>query len=86
MRSIGLKTIGITTNGLVLKRRAPQLKQAGLDQINVSLDTLVPEKFEFITRRRGLFQTHLVSAEPVGVSCLDCELYFSFEFHKLVKL
>lgn len=53
LRVAGLQTIGLTTNGLVLKRRAGLLKQAGLDQVNVSLDTLVPQKFEFITRRKG---------------------------------
>lgn len=43
----------MTTNGLVLKRRAALLKQAGLDHVNISLDTLVPQKFEFVTRRKG---------------------------------
>ena len=44
----------MTTNGIVLHKKAAQLKAAGLDQVNVSIDTLVPAKFEFITRRKGL--------------------------------
>ncbi|CAL1526180.1 unnamed protein product [Lymnaea stagnalis] len=52
-RGLGLKHIGITTNAITLARKLPDLKAAGLDQINLSLDTLVPAKFEFITRRRG---------------------------------
>jgi len=48
-----LKTIGVTTNGIVLGRKLPALKQAGLDAVNISLDTLQPLKYEFVTRRRG---------------------------------
>lgn len=36
-----------------LTRLLPQLKEAGLNAINISLDTLVPAKFEFIVRRKG---------------------------------
>jgi cyclic pyranopterin phosphate synthase len=49
----GLQTIAITTNGVTLGRKLPQLKEAGLNLINISLDTLIPAKFEFITRRKG---------------------------------
>ena len=48
-----LEALAITTNGLVLERKLPALKAAGLNQINISLDTLIPGKFEFITRRKG---------------------------------
>lgn len=49
----GLKTIGVTTNGIILARLLPQLHKAGLSTIDISLDTLVPAKFEFIVRRKG---------------------------------
>uniref|UniRef100_G3PHZ8 Molybdenum cofactor biosynthesis protein 1 n=1 Tax=Gasterosteus aculeatus TaxID=69293 RepID=G3PHZ8_GASAC len=49
----GLKTIAVTTNGMNLARLLPKLKEAGLDLINISLDSLVPAKFEFIVRRKG---------------------------------
>ena len=45
--------IGITTNGILLKRFAEPLVHAGMTHLNVSLDTLIPVKFEFITRRKG---------------------------------
>lgn len=45
----------MTTNGITLKRKLPALKNAGVNLINVSLDTLVPQKFEFVTRRKGTF-------------------------------
>lgn len=49
----GVETVGITTNGMLLERKLTALMRAGLSSVNVSLDTLVPAKFEFITRRRG---------------------------------
>ncbi|KAG6472954.1 GTP 3',8-cyclase, mitochondrial-like [Zingiber officinale] len=49
----GLKTLAMTTNGIVLSKKLPRLKDCGVNAINISLDTLVPAKFEFITRRKG---------------------------------
>ncbi|XP_041711597.2 molybdenum cofactor biosynthesis protein 1 isoform X2 [Coregonus clupeaformis] len=49
----GLKTIAVTTNGMNLARLQPELKEVGLDLLNISLDSLVPAKFEFIVRRNG---------------------------------
>ncbi|XP_007014070.2 PREDICTED: cyclic pyranopterin monophosphate synthase, mitochondrial [Theobroma cacao] len=49
----GLKTLAITTNGITLARKLPMLKQCGVTSLNISLDTLVPAKFEFLTRRKG---------------------------------
>jgi len=43
----------MTTNGVTLTKHLTALRDAGLDSINISLDTLVATKFEFITRRRG---------------------------------
>lgn len=49
----GLKTLSMTTNGIVLANKLPRLKECGLSLLNISLDTLVPAKFEFMTRRKG---------------------------------
>ncbi len=43
----------MTTNGITLRKKAKLLKDGGLSTVNISLDTLVPEKFEFISRRKG---------------------------------
>ncbi|KAF4612303.1 hypothetical protein D9613_004252 [Agrocybe pediades] len=53
LRQYGLKSIGMTSNGLSLHRRLPLLIENGLTHLNLSLDTLDPFKFELITRRRG---------------------------------
>ncbi|UGV40741.1 GTP 3',8-cyclase MoaA [Methanococcoides orientis] len=44
-----LKDVSVTTNGVLLKDRAYALKEAGLDRVNISLDTLDPEKYAYIT-------------------------------------
>ena len=51
-------TIGMTTNGLVLQSQLRNLADAGLTSVNISLDTLQPEKFASITRRdkKGLYK------------------------------
>lgn len=49
----GLKSLAMTTNGIVLANKLLRLKECGLNLLNISLDTLVPAKFEFMTRRKG---------------------------------
>ena len=50
----GIQRVQMTTNGVTLARKLPQLKAAGLSGVNVSLDTLQAAKFQFISRRKGL--------------------------------
>ena len=45
-----LKEITLTTNGTLLKKYAKELKDNGINRINVSLDTIVKEKYKEITR------------------------------------
>lgn len=54
LKQYGLQTIAITSNGIALKRKLPELVKNGLNLLNISLDTLDPLKFELITRRKGL--------------------------------
>lgn len=56
----GIETIddiSLTTNGILLARHAAELKEAGLMRVNVSLDTLKPERFRQITRCGELEET-----------------------------
>ena len=50
----GLNEIALTTNGILLTEQANQLYRAGLDRLNISLDTIDPRKFEEMTRRDEL--------------------------------
>jgi cyclic pyranopterin phosphate synthase len=46
----GLKTLTMTTNGILLPKLAQKLKEAGLQRVNISLDTLQADKFQNLTR------------------------------------
>lgn len=46
----GVKELCLTTNGVALPRLAKPLREAGVDRLNVSLDTLRPERFAYMTR------------------------------------
>ena len=53
-RTPGIRSVHLTTNGLLLEGLAAPLRDAGLHGLNVSLDTLDRERFERYTRRDGL--------------------------------
>ncbi len=67
--------LSLTTNGIGLDRLAAGLKAAGLDRVNVSLDTLLPERFEQLAHRRrlpdvlaGLARSAEVGFSPVKIN------------------
>ncbi|MDN5347084.1 MAG: 3,8-cyclase [Clostridia bacterium] len=71
----GLEEISLTTNGILLPALATPLKEAGLVRVNVSLDTLKPERYAYITRGgnlhevwRGLRAALAAGLEPVKVN------------------
>jgi GTP 3',8-cyclase len=73
----GIEDISLTTNGLLLASKAQALKQAGLRRVNISLDTLDPEKFVSIARQgelRKVLDAIRASAEagfsPIKLNCV----------------
>ncbi len=71
----GISDIAMTTNGTLLPRYAAGLKKAGLNRVNISLDTLVPEKYEQITRcgklddaLEGIEQAFKHDLQPVKIN------------------
>lgn len=46
----GLNDLGLTTNGMLLRKYASDLKRAGLDRVNISIDSLNKTKYQQITR------------------------------------
>jgi cyclic pyranopterin phosphate synthase len=50
----GLENLALSTNGTELARLAPALQEAGVDRVNISVDSLDPERFREITRRGDL--------------------------------
>ncbi len=69
-RTAGIAEVTLTTNGLLLERLALPLKLAGLTRVNVSLDTLVPQRFKRITRFGTVEQVldGIAAAEAAGLS------------------
>ncbi len=71
-RMEGVKQIAMTTNGVLLSRLAEPLKEAGLDRVNISIDTLDPDKFHRITRWGKLADVWdgILASEEVGLTPL----------------
>ncbi len=65
----GILTVAMTTNGVLLGRYAAELKAAGLDVVNVSLDTLDPDRFRHLTRVGRLQEVidGILSARAAGI-------------------
>ena len=53
----GVRELTMTTNGALLPQYAAELKQAGVDRLNISLDTLNKDKFASLTRGGSLADT-----------------------------
>ncbi|CAG8654929.1 3709_t:CDS:2, partial [Paraglomus occultum] len=77
LKPLGLQTIAMTSNGIALPKKLPQLVENGLNLLNISLDTLDPLKFELITRRKGLNQVIRtidqaisLGLRPIKVNCV----------------
>ena len=73
--SLDFVDISMTTNGILLGKYAQDLKDAGLDRVNVSLDTLDRETYEFITRKdyledakNGILKAVEVGLYPVKIN------------------
>lgn len=66
----GVRSLTMTTNGILLSRFAKPLAEAGLQRVNLSLDTLDPEKYKFLTRRGNLqdFWDGVKAAEEAGLT------------------
>lgn len=67
--SLDFKDISLTTNGVLLEKYAKDLKDAGLDRINVSLDTLNPDTYKFVTKMDYLNEAKIgiLNAVEVGL-------------------
>jgi cyclic pyranopterin phosphate synthase len=65
----GIKSISMTTNGLLFGEKARELKDAGLESVNISLDTFRPDRFKAITGINGLNKVidAINAAESVGL-------------------
>ncbi len=68
----GIEEVSLTTNAMLLERLAQPLKEAGLRRVNISLDTLEPDKFQHITRGGDIRRVWrgIAAAEHAGLAPL----------------
>src|SRR5438093_6407781 len=88
----GMRDIGITTNGILLADHAQELFDAGLRRINISLDTLSPERFRQLTRRDGLekviegiFAAKRAGFRPIKINAISIRGITEYEVVPLGK-
>lgn len=87
-----IREVALTTNAILLDRHAAELRRAGLDRINVSLDTLDAKQFEQITRRdnlddvvRGIRTAQQVGFRNIRLNAVAVEGLIESQILPLVK-
>ncbi len=89
----GIQKVRMTTNGVKLDELAGPLARAGLEQVNISIDSLDPEKFRRITRRgelddvwRGIAAAEAAGLTPVKLNCVVTRGFNDDEVAELARL
>jgi cyclic pyranopterin phosphate synthase len=88
----GLKDLSLTTNGALLGAQAAALKGAGLERVNVSIDTLKEDRFRQITQRgdlapvlEGLFGAKAAGMHPIKINAVIIRGFNDDELLDLVE-
>lgn len=73
----GIKDLSLTTNGILLGEFATPLKDAGLNRVNVSLDSIDPDRYKKITRggdfhrvMQGIDSAEMAGLLPIKINCV----------------
>ncbi len=86
----GVNSVSMTTNGMLLSKYAKPMAEAGLERVNLSLDTLDPERFKRMTRlgEIGDFWEGILAAEAAGLEPikLNAVVVRGFNDHEVVDL
>ena len=90
---LGFSDISLTTNGQLLAQEAAKLKAAGVQRLNISLDTLQPERFAWISRGGNLADTLngidaalAANFNPVKVNCVVVRGYNDDDIEAIANL
>jgi cyclic pyranopterin phosphate synthase len=89
----GVRSLSMTTNGVLLSRLAEPLAKAGLQRVNVSIDTLDPEKFHRLTRWgtlddvwRGVLAAEEAGLKPLKLNAVVVRGYNEADVVDLARL
>ena len=73
----GIEDVAVSTNAVLLEEQADELRRAGVDRLNVSLDSLRPDRMDAIARRpcadaifRGLDAAERAGFAPIKINCV----------------
>ena len=73
----GIKDLSLTTNGILLEKFAKPLRDAGLQRVNISLDTIDPDRYKEITRvgdfnrvMQGIAAAEMAGLFPIKINCV----------------
>lgn len=89
----GIENLSLTTNGVLLEKFAAELAEAGLDRVNVSMDSMIPEKYREITRggsldpvMRGIRKAESVGLRPVKINMVPIRGFNDDEIEDFARL
>jgi cyclic pyranopterin phosphate synthase len=89
----GLRDVSLTTNGVLLEKNLEKIQSAGIRRLNISLDSLTPEKITAITQHdvfdrvwRGILKAHAMGFEPIKINMVPIHGINSDEIEAFAKL
>jgi len=89
----GLQDVSLTTNGVTLEKHLDQIQAAGIQRLNISLDTLDPARFKRITGRdcfdqvwQGLLRAHAMGFKPLKINVVALPGINEDELEKMAAL
>ena len=89
----GIEDISLTTNGVLLRKQVRELATAGLNRVNVSLDSLTPDKYREITRGgdindvfEGIYEAQQAGLFPIKLNMVPIRGFNDDEIEAFAQL
>jgi cyclic pyranopterin phosphate synthase len=89
----GIEDLSLTTNGVLLERYAEELADAGLDRVNISLDSFRPDRYREITRGgdidivlRGIASAEMAGLRPIKINVVAIRGFNDDEIEEFAKI
>jgi cyclic pyranopterin phosphate synthase len=89
----GIEDLSLTTNGVLLSKYAKELSDAGLDRVNISLDSLSPDRYREITRGgdinlvlRGIEAAKMAGLLPIKINMIPIRGFNDDEIEEFARI